>query len=295
MAGIGSSVGSGGVNARTDVIQVQRLLNAHFGTARPRLKEDGIAGPRTIEAIRAFQGNSLRLSQPDGLVEPGRRTIGALSQRSGGARAGSAPPARPAPPPRPREAAAASRARTVAAPGDARLSGARWWHANQSRFPNSSTLDALAPGFREDAGRFIAALRAAGASVRISATRRNRSRAQLMHYSWRVAKGQIAPGDVPAIAGCDIEWDHGDLATSRAAANEMVRLFHIVYKPSLTSNHIEGTAIDMTITRPGSMSIVNGKGDTVQVRSAADLHAVGASYGVRKLASDPPHWSANGR
>ncbi len=116
-----------------------------------------------------------------------------------------------------------------------------------------------------------------------------------MHHSWRVARGQLAPADVPAIAGCDILWDHGDLATSRAAAREMVRLFHIVFKPSLTSNHIEGTAIDMTITRPRSMTMTDGAGKTVVVASDAALHTVGASYGVRKLASDPPHWSANGR
>ncbi len=116
-----------------------------------------------------------------------------------------------------------------------------------------------------------------------------------MHYSWRVARGQLAPADLPAIAGCDILWDHGDLATSRAAPREMVRLFHIVFKPSLTSNHIEGTAIDMTITRPRSMIMTDGAGKTVVVASDAALHTVGASYGVRKLASDPPHWSANGR
>ncbi len=131
--------------------------------------------------------------------------------------------------------------------------------------------------------------------MRVSATLRNRARAQLMHYSWRVAKGQLAPADVPAIAGCDILWDHGDLATSRAAARQMVRLFHIVFKPSLTSNHIEGTAIDMTITRPRSMTMTDGAGKTGVITSDAALHTVGASYGVRKLASDPPHWSANGR
>jgi hypothetical protein len=28
--------------------------------------------------------------------------------------------------------------------------------------------------------------------------------------------------------------------------------------------------------------------------TSANLHAVGASYGVHKLASDPPHWSTDG-
>jgi peptidoglycan hydrolase-like protein with peptidoglycan-binding domain len=290
MAGIMGSVGEGGRNARPDVEAVQRALNARLAGQGRRLVEDGRVGPLTIAAIRAFQKDQMRLPQPDGLVEPGRRTWAALapvaSAPSGRAQA-------PAPTRGP-GAAAASRAHSVAADGDARLSGARWWHANQARYPNSSSLDDLASPFQGKAKKFVAALQAAGASVRVSATLRNKARAQLMNYSWRVAKGQLAPADVPAIDGCDIVWDHGDLDTSRKAAREMVRLFHIVFKPSLTSNHIEGTAVDMTITRPSSMTMVDGNGKSVTVGSDAALHTVGASYGVRKLASDPPHWSADG-
>lgn len=94
----------------------------------------------------------------------------------------------------------------MAAPGDLRLSGARWWHANEARYPNSSLLDDLAPGFHEQATSFVAALRAGGVTVRVSATRRNATRAKLMHYSWTVAHGQTAPDKVPATPGCDIVW-----------------------------------------------------------------------------------------
>jgi peptidoglycan hydrolase-like protein with peptidoglycan-binding domain len=284
---VGRSVGAGGTNARADVTRVQEMLNAQLGAGKARLKRDGIAGPLTVRAIEAFQRRRVGMIRPDGLVEFGRRTAAALGQPAAASR--------PAPRPPARAAAAASRARTVAAPGAAGLSGARWWHANQGRYPNSASLDSLAEGFRDKARRFVAALRAAGATVRVSSTRRNRIRAHLMHYSWRVAKGQVAPGDVPAITGLDIEWDHGDLATSRAAAREMVRLFGIVFKPSLTSNHVQGTAVDMTITRPGTMSVVDAAGRTINVSTNAALHHVGGSYGVLKLASDPPHWSANGR
>lgn len=287
MARIRNSVGEQGVNARQEVIEVQRLLNARLSGRGERLEMDGLAGSRTIAAIRSFQRDVVRMQRPDGLIEPGLRTWSTLAAAAGAAR--------PSPPARGRGAAAARRAHSVADPGDARLSGARWWHSNQGRFPNSSSLSSLAPGFREQATAFITALRAGGATVRVSATRRNRTRAQLMHYSWRVAKGQLAPADVPAIAGCDILWDHGDLATSRAAAREMVRLFRIVFKPSLTSNHIDGTAIDMTITRPASVVIDGAAGKPVTIDSAAALHAAGAGFGVRKLRSDPPHWSANGR
>ncbi len=115
-----------------------------------------------------------------------------------------------------------------------------------------------------------------------------------MHYSWKVAHGQIAPKDVPAIKGCDIIWDHGDLATSKKAAREMVRLFHMAHQASLTSNHINGLAVDMTIHWQGSLDMVNGAGKAIEVKTGAQLHLVGASYGVHKLVSDPPHWSANG-
>jgi len=186
--------------------------------------------------------------------------------------------------------------RTIAAADIAdRLSGAAWWYANQARYPNSNPLDDLAADFRRNAKRFVGALREGGASVRVSATLRNRIRAHLMHYSWRVARNQIAPADVPDIDGCDIIWDHGDPARSRAAAVEMVRLFRIVFKPSLTSNHIQGTAVDMTIERPAALTVKDGAGKTVTITSAAELHRLGASFGVHNLATDPPHWSGNGR
>ncbi len=302
MTTIMRSVGESGINNRQDVLAVQQRLRSH---GAPSLKVDGIAGPRTVAAIRAFQQAHLRAQRPDGRVDLGGPTWRTLS---GGGAAGAdaaAPTRRAAPvsgrqPPvaraaRPERGAASGGASAQRGAASDRLSGSTWWHANQVRYPNSQSVDDLVPPFRENAQRFIAALRAGGASVRVSATRRNRIRAHLMHYSWKVAKGQIAAADVPAIDGCDIVWDHGDDAASRAAAAQMVRLFHIVFKPSLTSNHIAGTAIDMTITYSGAINVTDGAGKVVRVGSAAALHQLGASYGVRKLASDPPHWSANGR
>ncbi|MBN3535398.1 peptidoglycan-binding protein [Sphingomonas pseudosanguinis] len=284
------SVGESGVNNHRDVKAVQQRLKA---SGMSQLKVDGLAGPKTIAAIRSFQQSRLRMSRPDGRVDPKGRTWTALS---GGDTGGAAAPRRRAAPVSGRQppVASTSPGATRAANAQGNLSGAAWWHANQARYPNSQSVDDLESPFREKAKRFIAALRAAGANVRVSATRRNRIRAHLMHYSWRVAKGQIAPTDVSAIDGCDIQWDHGDLTKSRAAAAEMVRLFHIVFKPSLTSNHIAGTAIDMTISFSGTITVADGSGKSVRVGSVAALNPVGASYGVLKLASDPPHWSANG-
>ena len=292
------SVGAAGVNDREDVKIVQRLLNRRRAPGVPALAVDGIAGVLTTGALRRYQSDRLGVVRPDALVEPGLRTWRALSAEPNPTPARRAPApgpaARPVTRPDQRGAAAAFRAHSAAASDDARLSGARWWHANQARYPSSSDLADLALPFRENATSFIAALRAAGATVHVSVTFRHPIRAKLMYYSYKVRYGQIAPNAVPKISGCDIEWDHGDLKTSKVAAGEMMRLFGIVYEPAIRSNHGRGTAIDMNVTRPASMSIVDGAGKQVTVKSAAELNRVGASYSVHKLVPDPPHWSANG-
>lgn len=268
MASIGASVGSGGVNKAADVLAVEKLLNQYLAAqGEPALAADGKVDVDTILAIQAYQRDIVGIQNPDGRIDPGGKTWKALDSHQGFAPL---------------------------------LSGGDWWRANQAKYPNSNALADLASPFRENATAFVAALKAAGADVRVSATRRNRIRAHLMHYCWCVAKGSVAPGDVPAIAGCAIRWDHGDLARSRKGAQEMVDLFGIAYEPSLTSNHIAGTAVDMTIGWNGTLRIRDKAGKTVEIGAPRtgdankDLHKVGASYGVRKLLSDPPHWSADG-
>ena len=184
----------------------------------------------------------------------------------------------------------------------ANLSGTAWWRANQARYPNSRDVDDLEPGFRSRVEAFLASLKQAGASVAVTSTRRNPIRAYLMHFSWLVAYGDIAPGDVPKRAGVDIDWDHGDLDKSREAAREMVNLFDMAHVAALNSNHIRGTAIDMNITwkdalvmtRPAPLlTRIESRPRSGQNRELQQLAA--AVFEVRKLASDPPHWSANGR
>ncbi|MGH7471991.1 MAG: hypothetical protein ACRENP_28905 [Longimicrobiales bacterium] len=119
-------------------------------------------------------------------------------------------------------------------------------------------------------------------------------RAYLMHYSWKVAAGSVKAANVPAEPGCTIVWSHGDDAKSRLAAQQMVRLFGVVYQPSLTSLHIFGRAIDMTVNWGGPIKVRDAAGKDVLLSSQTTLHRVGASYGVIKLLSDPPHWSDNG-
>ncbi len=175
-------------------------------------------------------------------------------------------------------------------------SGAQW----VARFPTSRSVDDLSDDFRPKVEKFLAALDKAGASVSIAATFRPVERAFLMHYSPMVADGSIAPDKVPAKTGVDIDWDHGDLAASKQAAQAMANGYDIAFPAALASRHTAHAAIDMDITWSGTLEIVDGNGKTVSIgapRSGSansTLHEVGASYGVNKLIKDKPHWSDNG-
>jgi hypothetical protein len=185
-------------------------------------------------------------------------------------------------------------------PDPKKLSGAAWWRANQGRYPNSDKVSDLAGGFQSNVKAFIAALKAAGASVAVESTLRDATRAYLMHYSWQVSRGKVKPNAVPANNKVDIIWDHGDDKASKAGAKAMADLFDLAYQPSLTSRHIEGKAIDMDIAWKGTLQIAGKDGKQVNIGAPTngadnvDLHKLGAGYGVVKLASDPPHWSSDG-
>lgn len=275
MTNLTGSVGRSGVNIEADVIRVQQLLNVHAARlGRPTLIVDGDCGTETIKMIEAYQRLVLGNARPDGRIDVGGQTWRALSRG-----------AAVTPPP---------------AAGDPRLSGAAWWHANQAKFPNSNKLADLTPPFREKALAFATALQAAGASVSVSSTLRHPLRAYLMHWCWKISKRMVDPGAVPAKAGVDIIWDHGNLAASRRAAEEMRSLFGMRFIASLNSNHIRGEAVDMTIGWSGTLRIRDAAGNSQNIgapRSGANnsaLHSVGRSYGVKKLVGDDPHWSLRG-
>jgi len=183
------------------------------------------------------------------------------------------------------------------------LSGPQW----VSQFRESTSTDDLVDPFRGNVNRFLAALSTAGATVSIATTLRPPERAYLMHYSFRIAREALDPATVPAMAGVDIQWVHPgangatDLAASRNAAEQMVQAYGIVFRPALSSRHTEGNAIDMDISWQGNLTIANAGGTQINITTSprtgagnAALQGVGASYGVRKLASDPPHWSSDG-
>ena len=185
-------------------------------------------------------------------------------------------------------------------------SGKFWLTWADTHAGNSSDVEDLAEPFRTSAKAFIAALRSAGATVTVTATRRHERRAYLFHWSWKVALERIKAPEVPLREDVDIVWDHGDIKASKTGAREMVDGFKLAVPPkstnppALSSNHIRGTAIDMQIAWTGRIVVKDARGRSVPITFIADvnantpLHALGAGYGVQKLRTDAPHWSANG-
>lgn len=194
----------------------------------------------------------------------------------------------------------------------AEVSGAHWC----ARYPTSTAVTDLTDPFRANVSAFTAALRSASATVSIAATYRPKQRAYLMHWAWGIAKGlpanmcrpgdkpgvPIAPASVPPYPGIEIDWTHrGDLAKARAAAAEMVAGYGLRYCASLDGRHMQRRAVDMTIGWNGVLAIRDKAGTLVKIASQPrnglnrELIALGKTFGVIKLISDPPHWSDDGR
>lgn len=185
-------------------------------------------------------------------------------------------------------------------------SGTYWVTWANAHAQNSTSVDDLVEPFKANASAFIKALEDAGATVSIHTTLRSPKRAYLFHWCWLIGLGKAKPSAATPMAGVDIEWDHGDEAKSQKGAKEMIAGFglavppHSKNAPSLTSNHTPGKAIDMDISWTGAIKIKKKDGTEVSVafmedvNQNTDLHAVGASYGVKKLKTDAPHWSHDG-
>jgi peptidoglycan hydrolase-like protein with peptidoglycan-binding domain len=177
-----------------------------------------------------------------------------------------------------------------------RLSGPEWI----KQYPFSDSLDDLSFPFRQYAKEFEAALKAAGAKIEMSNTFRPPERAYIMHYCVRIANRWMAAADVPPYPGVAIDWVHYTNEISVWWADQMAVAYDIAFPPALRSNHTIGRAIDWYIEWEGTLKIKDLKGNIVQIGAPRnsfdneDLWAVGATYGVYKLPSDPPHWSFDG-
>ncbi|HVV28200.1 MAG TPA: hypothetical protein VHC40_09565 [Rhizomicrobium sp.] len=177
------------------------------------------------------------------------------------------------------------------------MSGSQWC----ARFPESRSLDDLLPDFARRVRAFLAQLAHAGAVVSIADTWRAPERAYLMHWCCMIAKGGQDPDAVPPMTGVDIDWVcGGDRARARAAAAAMMKGYGIVFPAALASRHTQRRAVDMTIRWRGALDLRDAEGRAQAVTGTPrngthpGLVAVGASFGVMKLLSDPPHWSDDG-
>lgn len=174
--------------------------------------------------------------------------------------------------------------------------GAQWC----ARFAPSKSLDDLLPDFADRVRAFLSALSRAGATVSIADTYRPTQRAYLMHWCCMVGGSGQDPHAVPPMAGVNIDWTCGGIAQARAAARAMMTGYAIQFPAALESRHTQRRAIDMTIGWNGPLTIRDFNGQSHVIAngprdgSNPQLIQVGASFGVIKLVSDPPHWSDDG-
>ena len=200
-----------------------------------------------------------------------------------------------------------------------RLSGAHWLGIANSRWANSTSLSDLDSGFSADLLTFVSVLNANGIRYVITAGYRPPERSFLFKWCLEVANGTTAPADVPAMAGVEINWDHGTSAKSRKAAREMADAFGLVGVASHPSNHNGGTAVDMKMDFSGNTTNklvytvgtkqvtrtiktgdeatigVSSKGKSISSIGSRELSKAGADFGVKRaLDHDIVHWSRTG-
>lgn len=185
-------------------------------------------------------------------------------------------------------------------------SGTYWVTWANTHAKDSSSVEDLVDPFKTNVKAFIKALQNAGATVDVENTKRSDKRAYLFHWCWLIGLGKVKPSDAGSMLGVDIEWDHGDAEKSKKGAKEMIDGFGLAVPPNSTnapalhSNHISGKAVDMTISWTGTIKIKKKDGSEESVAFMNDvnkntkLQAAGASYGVKKLTTDAPHWSVDG-
>jgi len=188
-------------------------------------------------------------------------------------------------------------------------SGIFWVTWAGAHAQDSDSIDDLDDNFKTNVQAFIKALKDAGAAVDVSNTLRSDKRAYLFHWCWLIGLGKAKASEATEMTGVDIDWDHGDEEASKKGAKEMIDHFGLAVPPkstnapALDSRHIQGKAIDMAITWTGALKIKkkNGKdGEEVAIDFMDDvnkntkLREIGASYDVKKLTTDAPHWSTDG-
>ncbi|MDX9723503.1 MAG: M15 family metallopeptidase [Myxococcota bacterium] len=269
--------------------QIQRVVGTD---------DDGRPGENTARAVFTWQQS--KGLEPDGRVGP--QTLGAINREGGNAQAPAPVGNTPAPP--------TSNPQTPAdtpapATGAATKSGSHipGW-ATQQGYVNSTNFGDLDATWGPKAETFVTGLRGSGASVNVTAGLRHPKRARIMRTAWDLAGGAVnvatANAD-SAAAGVAVDWDHGNAAASRTKAAQTKSAFGLVARPSLTSNHIAGKAIDMSIQNVPANLTVGGRAFQARARSGGTLDEskvkhIGDAFGVIWYGpGDYVHWSHNGR
>lgn len=86
MQEVSGSVGRGCANFEPDVLIVQQLINGGNASVESwtPLRLDGRCGSLTMDAITEFQRRVVRMTSPDGRVDPGGKTLEALVAHGSG-------------------------------------------------------------------------------------------------------------------------------------------------------------------------------------------------------------------
>lgn len=260
-------------------------------------KADGVPGQKTAEAAVAFQAANGLVA--DGVV--GRRTCDKIASVK----------------PFPSETASINGGKgsdivkkaSVSTPGSAEKKATvshtlgrntPGWCTSQG-FSNSSSLDDLKGDFKEKAKTVINAVRSAGATVSVSSTLRHPGRAAMMAYARHFSDNQGKVTTAKSmLKGLGVEVSGNKAGASAANAS-----FGVGTNPvGLTSNHISGQAVDISISglnSQASLSLGNEKLSVEKGSGSADR----LNKTLRKSRTfdnfrwygtgDPPHWSINGR
>jgi LysM repeat protein len=181
-------------------------------------------------------------------------------------------------------------------------SGAAWCN----RFLGSNSLDSLNAEFKPKAKAFIAALKAQGITVKVSAAYRPVERSYLMYNAFQIAREMDAT-KAKTWPGVPIDWAHRsadgtpDPVAAKRAAEAMCAGYGIhphsaqqkVGKPAF-SNHNKRAAIDMNVSGYIGKTVKNKTGDDIKLTKFTDLVSVGLTYGVIYYNQEKMHWSTDG-
>ena len=206
-----------------------------------------------------------------------------------------------------------------------RLSGKHWKEIADKNWPNSTEIEKLSEAFKPKVQAFLKVLDDNKVTYEIQTTFRPGGRSYLFKYCLDVAAGKTKPSEVPKETGVDINWDHGDDAKSKAAADEMAKAFRLVGVAAHPTRHTTGDAIDLKlgfgklaknkdgvpiltykvgdkeVTREIEIDDEARIGETAAGKTIAniegrELSKAGDDFGLKRMIdNDIVHWSSDGK